>query len=165
MTTKHLSYLAPYLSSFVNSILFNLLKSSSINHLEAVKQLMTRYIPKAQCRVTQTSENCIPNMKKSQWLFDNGVKRSGELRRASGSSITESNEVWKTTRIQIWAKKKAAVLGCSYHARKSSPPRLLLLKRHFLGWGSVVRPMPSFLNIFWSTSLSITVTCTWQPFN
>ena len=52
---------------------------TSINHLEEVRLLITRYKPKAQCRDTQTSENCIPKMKKSQWLFDNVVKRSGEL--------------------------------------------------------------------------------------
>jgi len=29
--------------------------------------------------------------------------------------------------------------------------------------GSQVRPMPSFLKVFWSTSLSMTVECTWEP--
>ena len=31
-----------------------------MNHLEEVRLLITRYKPKAQCRDTQTSENCIP---------------------------------------------------------------------------------------------------------
>ena len=52
---------------------------TSINHLGEVRLFITRYKPKAQCHDTQPSENCVPKMKKSQWLFDNGVKRSGEL--------------------------------------------------------------------------------------
>ena len=33
-------------------------------------------------------------------------------------------------------------------------------KRYLFKTGSQVRPTPSFLNILWSTSLSITVQCT-----
>ena len=36
-------------------------------------------------------------------------------------------------------------------------------KRYLFKTGSQVSPTPSFLNILWSTSLSITVQCTWQP--
>ena len=35
-------------------------KGTSINHLEEVRLLITRYKPKAQCRDTQTSVNCVP---------------------------------------------------------------------------------------------------------
>ena len=35
-------------------------KGTSINHLEEVRLLITRYKPNAQCRDTQTSENCVP---------------------------------------------------------------------------------------------------------
>ena len=38
--------------------------------------------------------------------------------------------------------------------------RILREKNHFFATGSQVKPMPNFLNIFWSTSLSITVLCT-----
>ena len=38
--------------------------------------------------------------------------------------------------------------------------RVKLIYYLVLGMGSVVRPMPSFLKIFLSTSLSITVACT-----
>ena len=36
-------------------------------------------------------------------------------------------------------------------------------KRYLFKTGSQVSPTPSFLNILWSTSLSITVQCTWHP--
>ena len=36
------------------------LMGTSINHPEGVRLLITRYKPKAQCRDTQTSENCVP---------------------------------------------------------------------------------------------------------
>ena len=39
-----------------------------------MRLLITWYKSKAQCRDTQTSEDCIPKMKKSLWLFDNGVQ-------------------------------------------------------------------------------------------
>ena len=54
------------------------MKEITIHHPEGVRLLITRYKPKAQCRDTQESGNCVPKMKKSQWLFDNGVPRSGE---------------------------------------------------------------------------------------
>ncbi len=33
---------------------------TKINHLGEMRLLITRYKPKAQCRDTQTSENCVP---------------------------------------------------------------------------------------------------------
>ena len=45
-----------------------LLKGTSINHPEGVRLLITRYKPKAQCRDTQTSVNCVPTGR------DNGNK-------------------------------------------------------------------------------------------
>ena len=36
------------------------LMGTSINHPEGVRLLITRYKPKAQCRDTQTSVNCVP---------------------------------------------------------------------------------------------------------
>ena len=35
-------------------------KGTPINHLGEVRLLITRYKSKAQCRDTQTSENCVP---------------------------------------------------------------------------------------------------------
>ena len=35
-------------------------KETPTNHLGEVRLLITRYKPKAQCRDTQTSENCVP---------------------------------------------------------------------------------------------------------
>ena len=43
-------------------------KGTSINHPEGVRLLITRYKPKAQCRDTQTSVNCVPTGR------DNGNK-------------------------------------------------------------------------------------------
>ena len=37
-----------------------IIKGTSINHLEEVRLFITRYKPKAQCRDTQTIENCVP---------------------------------------------------------------------------------------------------------
>ena len=45
-----------------------IVKGTSINHPEGVRLLITRYKPKAQCRDTQTSVNCVPTGR------DNGNK-------------------------------------------------------------------------------------------
>ena len=49
-------------------LLTYIIKGTSINHPEGVRLLITRYKPKAQCRDTQTSVNCVPTGR------DNGNK-------------------------------------------------------------------------------------------
>ena len=61
---------------------------------------------------------------------------------------------------KLW-KKSIKKCGCIPHT--SAFQNYLFRFNYDFLTGSQVSPTPSFLNILWSTSLNITVECTWQP--